>query len=40
MTTQTALILIGAVALIGVVAILLKRGILGAPKTQDSTAKQ
>ena len=38
MTMQTVMILIGAVAVIGVVVVLFKRGMLGGAKVQDTTA--
>jgi hypothetical protein len=38
MNLQTVMILVGAVAVIGVVAILFKRGILGGTKTAETPA--
>jgi hypothetical protein len=38
MTMQTVMILLGSVAVIGVIAILVRRGVLGGAKAQDSTA--
>jgi len=38
MTTQTVMILVGAVAVIGVLVVLFKRGVLGGAKVQDSAA--
>jgi hypothetical protein len=38
MTTQTVMILVGAVAVIGLLWVLFKRGVLGGAKVQDSTA--
>ena len=38
MTLKVAMILVGCVAVIGVVVVLLRRGVLGGAKAQDSAS--
>lgn len=38
MSAQTVMILLGSVAVIGVIAILVRRGIVSGAKAQDNTA--